>query len=538
MRGDLNDVLRRLIACGVAVAGPLFEHAHRLRLAMAPMRQRRLRRQYGLAARTPIQQWSDRALAQDRQHSGRPGDGRFAVTSGSTSVPKRVFYSGRRLRAVKWAYTDMFIRCCRTLRIRRPSLYVFSSLSPDESLTALLLDERRRPSYFATLQAPYRIHGDPAVQRLVSRYGTTAVRLWILALSNPGVLYGTNPSTLAAFFDDLASRWEDHRRLVRDYCERPDGFPEEAHGIARQLASRGSRQRLARIAASVVPLTIAEFAPSVEAYICWSGGYVRPFLERLATHLPPPRYRHIPMFSMSTETIATVTDFHADAVRFLPLAAGVCYEFLEDGAGDRVELLRTPEDLEIGAAYTMVVSDGYGLKRYQTGDLFVCRGKVAGLPDLEFLRRRGVEYSFTGEKVTSDQLTLVYTQLREECPWLRSDVFLSCVPSYPSAESIPHYKVVLVRGAGDDDEFRADEIAGRADRLLAAANPEYLSKRSSRRLGPVQSVCMTQAAFAARVGGGRHQSTWETQFKFLPLYVDTWESRARAVLTCENGSST
>ncbi len=273
-------------------------------------------------------------------------------------------------------------------------------------------------------------------------------------------------------------------------------------------------------------LPIAEFAPSVEAFICWSGGYVRPFLERLAIHLPPARYRHIPMFSMSTETIATVTHFRGASIAFLPLAAGVCYEFLEEGADDRVELLRRAEDLEIGAAYTMVVSDGYGLRRYQTGDLFVCRGKVAGLPDLEFLRRRGVEYSFTGEKITSEQLTLVYAQLREECPWLRSDDFLTCVPSYPPEEPIPHYKVVLVRGAAGDDDIRTDEIAGRADRLLAAVNPEYHDKRSSRRLGPVRAVRMTQASFAARVGGGRHQATWETQFKFLPLYVDTWESRA------------
>jgi hypothetical protein len=521
MRGLMNDVLRWLIGWGIGLVAPFLEGAHRLRIALAPRQQRRLRRRYGLDAQTPIQQWQDR-----NNRVVRPGDGAFAVTSGSTSGQKRVFYTKRRLRTVKWAYVDMFIRCCRAMRIRRRSLYVFSSLTRDESLTTLLLEERRLPSYFATLQAPYRTQFTPAIQRLAAAYGTTAVRLWVLALSNPGVLYSTNPSTLSAFFDDLGAGWRDHSRLVRDYCHHPDGFSVEVHRIARRLASRGSHERLARLAASDMPLPIACIAPSVEAFICWSGGYVRPFLDRLAGHLPSERHRHIPMYSMSTETIETVTHFGPGAVAFLPIAAGVCYEFLEAGADDSASLLRAAGELQIGTAYTMVVSDAFGLERYQTGDVFLCRGRVAGLPDLEFLRRSGVEYSFTGEKLTSDQLDFVYGQLRGKCPGLRADDFLTCVPSYPPGEHIPHYKVALVRGAVDDDDIRDEELAARADRLLATINPEYDSKRKSGRLGPVRLVRLTHAELAARVGGGRHRETWETQFKFLPLYVETWESRA------------
>lgn len=520
MRGLINDALRWLIGWAIGAAAPLFEAVHRLRIALAPLQQGGLRRRYGLDAQAPIQSW--RA---EIGRASRPGNGAFAVTSGSTSSPRRVFYSKRRLRVVKLAYVDMFVRCCRTIGIRRRSLYVFSSLTSDESLTSLLLEERHLPSYLATLQAPYRIQFAAAVQRLAFVYGATAVRLWVLTLSDPGVLYSTNPSTLSVFFDDIAANWSDHSRLVRDLCRRPTDFSAEIHRIARRLASRGSRERIARIASSDRPLPIASIMPSLEAYICWSGGYLRPFLDRLATHLPRERYRHIPMYSMSTETIETVAHFRAGAVAFLPMARGVCYEFLEDGADDSIALLRMAGEVQTGTAYTMVVSDAFGLKRYQTGDLFLCRGKVNGLPDLEFLRRRGVEYSFTGEKLTADQLNIVYTRLREQCPSLRADDFLTCVPSYPPGEPIPHYKVALVRGAVDDGGVRGAEIAARADRLLAAINPEYDSKRKSGRLGPVRAVCLTHAELAARVGGGRHAESWETQFKFLPLYMDTWESR-------------
>ena len=525
MRGVINDALRWSIGCGIAAAGPILEGVHRLLLRLAPFQQRRLRQRYGIAADTPIVEWSDLASVLERR-ARQAGAAKIAVTSGSTAIPKRVPYTDRRLRSARWAYVDMFVRCRRAMRIRRPSLYIFSSLTSDDSLTALLLAEHRPPPALALLQAPYRVQSSPAVQRLALRYGTTAVRLWILAIANPGVLYATNPSTLSTFFDDLARDWDAHASLARDFCRRPYEFPREIHAVAGRLASRGSRRRLERIAASETALPLEAFAPGVEAFICWTGGDLRPFLDRLTAHLPRERFRCVPMYSMSTETIETVAHFSGGDVAFVPLAAGVCYEFLENGTRDCPDQLRTIEQLETGRTYTMVVSDRYGLKRYQTGDLFLCRGKVAGMPDLRFVGRRGVEHSFTGEKLTSEQLALVFARLREECPGLRGDDFLSCVPSHPSGTAIPHYTVVLVRGTRVGETVRDEEIAERVDALLAAVNPEYQSKRNSRRLGPVRALQMTLAEFATRVGGDIGAS-WETQFKFLPFYAETWESRAR-----------
>ena len=131
---------------------------------------------------------------------------------------------------------------------------------------------------------------------------------------------------------------------------------------------------------------------------------MKPFLDRLANHLPAPRYRLIPMYSMSTETVETETVFRNSGVHFLPLASGVVYEFIKAGGRRALRMCCQPDQLKPGESYAMVVSDGYGLRRYQTGDLFACRGIVNGLPDLAFLRRRALEYSFVGEKVTAEQL--------------------------------------------------------------------------------------------------------------------------------------
>jgi hypothetical protein len=168
----------------------------------------------------------------------------------------------------------------------------------------------------------------------------------------------------------------------------------------------------------------------------------------------------------------------------------------------------------------MVVSDCYGLRRYQTGDLFECRRTArAHLPDLAFLRRRGLEYSFIGEKVTAEQLGEVFKTLRERYPELLADAFLTCVPSLPD-DGLPQYKIVSVILEDQRLTEFTENFATECDELLSDLNCEYRNKRASGMLAPARFIQTNAADFAARFADG-----WETQFKFLPLYQQTWESR-------------
>ncbi len=394
----------------------------------------------------------------------------------------------------------MFARAVRAYGLKRTSLYVFSSFSEDASVTSMLLNEQKLPAYLATLQAPYRVQQQAAIRALANAYGATAVRLWILTISNPGVLYATNPSTISTFFDELKTNWPIHSQLVRDWCTHPHRFDRQVRKIARRLNSANSHTRLRLVATHDTPLPLERFAPAVRAYICWTGGYVQPFLDRLANHLDPTRYRLIPMYSMSTETVETEAVFRNGDVYFLPLATGVVYDFNEVAP----------------KTYELVVSDAYGLRRYRTGDLFECRRMLHGLPDLAFIRRRALEYSFIGEKVTAEQLDIVFHHLRATHSETLDLGFLTCVPSLPPNEK-PHYKIVLIRES--KIETNTNLIAIDSDRLLSDLNCEYKNKRDSGLLGPIHFLQTTTADFAARFA-----DTWETQFKFLPLYQRTWES--------------
>ena len=526
MRGIFNDCLRRLIGLGVAWLGLGLSAAHAVRIRTFSRNQERLRRLYRITPDTPILAFGPEAEQLITEAARRAtGPARFALTSGSTERPKRVVYTKGRLRAVRLAFVDAFARCCRSLRVRRASLYVFGPLGADDSLTSLLLEERDGlPPYLSTLQAPYRVQGHPALRALASVYGAAAVRLWVLAIANPGVLYSTNPSTLSSFLDELAADWPRNSELVRRFYREPEAFDPKVRAIARRLDSRGAGERLARIAASAGPLPLWLCAPAAEAYVCWTGGYVKPFLERLAAHLPATRYRLVPMYSMSTETQETVSHFDGDGVSFLPLASRVLYEFVEEGAEDRPENLLPAGRLRAGRTYSLVASDAYGLRRYQTGDLFLCRRFVRGLPDLAFVRRRDLEYSFTGEKLTAVQVGAVLRKLREDLSAHGAGRFLTCVPSHPPGEPVPHYKLVLVEGAGAWREVSGEQLAARCDELLGEANCEYRHKRSSGRLGPVRFVRASPGDFARRLCGPDKADGWEAQFKFLPLYRSTWES--------------
>src|SRR5687768_6543320 len=249
MKGLINDCLRRLIALSIQWLGLLLTIVQRVRISMFFWSQKRLARSYRITSDTPILTFGpelelliERAAAKARKQP------RIAWTSGSTAKPKRILYTTRRLRMVKLAYVDFFVRCCWSFRIKRSSLYVFSAVSKDgckdDSLTSMLLEEKGLPPYISSLQAPYRVHCNPAIRSLVSDYGATAVRLWILAIANPGILYSTNPSTLSAFLDELATNWHRNTRLIRDWRRSQEVFDPVVRAIANHLESRGSNARL------------------------------------------------------------------------------------------------------------------------------------------------------------------------------------------------------------------------------------------------------------------------------------------------------
>ena len=172
----------------------------------------------------------------------------------------------------------------------------------------------------------------------------------------------------------------------------------------------------------------------------------------------------------------------------------------------KVSLLR-PHELRVGHLYTMIVSDRYGLRRYDTEDLFECAKFIRGVPHLRFARRCNLSFSFTGEKLTGPQLQAAFEEASARFPEM-SDGFLTC---FPSLNPVPCYRIVRVRQS--TMPVPEDDIAAFVEERLCEFNHEFKSKIESGRLGHMRFETIDIHAFV----------TNESQFKFLPLYPQLLE---------------
>ncbi len=217
MRAWLQDHLRWWIGVALVLLGRIRARKIRKTIRQYRANQARLVAGYELTPERPI--LAHGTLLQSEidafaEHSTEPV--RFAETSGSTGEPKRIAYTRTRLKEVVGIYIDAFARAYAAMPVKRKSLYVLSSLQKDSSLTTLMMEESDAlPPYLSGLQAPYRVQSHPDIQALSREFGSHAVRTWVLAISNPGVLYCTNPSTLSTYLDAIAEDWEGVSALVR-----------------------------------------------------------------------------------------------------------------------------------------------------------------------------------------------------------------------------------------------------------------------------------------------------------------------------------
>jgi hypothetical protein len=467
---------------------------------------------------TPVAKFGDEVTRNIDVARERLGAGvKEARTSGTLRAPKRMLYSEWRLLSLRLAFFDGYTRAFSHLGVRRKSIFILAPFSEDDSLTSLVLRETALPPWVSTLVAPYRVQGHPVIREAVREFGETAVRTLLVTGSNPGVLYATNPSTIAMFLKDVRDDWQRVKR-----CAESVAYNAPLSRIVRRIASGGARERIARVASSPSALEVRELFPALEAYICWDGGYVKPFLERVNEQLPYAR--HIPMFSMSTEVVETIPTpaRENEALAFVPFAPGVLYEFFAEGEDPTPSKLLRTWELEPGKNYVMVVSNRYGLRRYNTEDVFRCVRYVSGLPDLRFLRRANLSFSFTGEKLTAEQLAHVFGELSEQFPQLAKTGYLSCFPCRGDEATLPHFKLVWATNVADASRHLPASLALEAERKLAALNSEFAAKRQSNRLGPMQVVTVPVEELVRRAGGSLRNREWEAQFKFLPLYAKEW----------------
>lgn len=413
----------------------------------------------------------------------------YAQTSGTTKEPKLVPYDVKRTKFLQKTFLKSMITMTRDIPGNK-TFFVFASLHKDSSLTAGMLDEGKAPSYFELLQAPYRYLHTKEGRALIERVGELSARIMVLAITQPRFLYATNPSTLTFFLKELDVRWKEVRVRIKNVPP----------GLMRLSDSNGERLMMTFLMREKAP-RLQELLPDLKAVITWDGGYVRPFLDQLKVALPGIQF--LPMYSMSTETIETLPHKTGDKISFLPLSRGMYPEF-QDTENDKI---LPPFDLIPGKTYVLIVSDEWGLRRYDTHDVFLVNRMVQGIPELSFVKRKGLTSSLTGEKLTEDHVLELTQSLQKKFPELAKLPFTL----FPVAREKEFGYELAVIGRLP----AVPKILPFADEELGRINSEYRVKVSSGRLSPLTVSVMSEQELAALFG---REKDWESQFKVLPLY--------------------
>ncbi len=412
----------------------------------------------------------------------------LAQTSGTTSEPKLLPYDLKRTRHLQKTFLRSMITLTSGFKGPR-TFYVFASLTKDNSLTSGMMEEKN-PGRLELLQAPYRYLHTKEGQGLIERVGELSARIMVLVITQPRFLYATNPSTLTFFLKELENNWKDVRIHLKKIPP----------GLMRLKDNDGERRIMNFVMREKAP-TLKELLPHLTAVITWDGGYVKPFLDQLKASLPGIAF--LPMYSMSTETIETLPHKINDKIHFFPVSKGMYPEFHEPGS----EKIISPFELETGKIYELIVSDEWGLRRYCTRDLFLVKGIVNGLPDLSFVRRKGMTSSLTGEKLTEEHVFELSGILKKKFPELGH----SSVSMFPVSQNGEFgYELAIV---GKTSVPAA--LATVADQELGKINTEYASKVKSGRLRVLSTRIMSEQDLASIMG---KENQWESQFKVLPLY--------------------
>jgi hypothetical protein len=430
-------------------------------------------------------------LAFTKQDSSR----RWVQTSGTRNVPKQIPYDKDRLEEVQKVFLKAMITITSPYSGHK-TFFAMASMDEDQTLTSGMIHQSD-PHHIELIQAPYRYLQTEAGREMRKRVGDLTARVALLLITRPRFLYANNPSTISYFLKCFDAELVSIQLKIKSLLS-------EKHCLEKALflADGDALKRLQLFAEGVnLPWTKTLF-PELKAIITWQGGYVAPFLEQVKEKIPWAE--QLPMYSMSTEVIETLPHRMGGKLSFLPTARGVVYEFMDESG-----TLFKAHELTEGSIYTLVISDIWGMRRYDTLDLFLVKDRIDGLPDLHFMKRRGLNVSLTGEKLTEEQIQLLSQKLKEIYKEA-SSASLSVYPVMKGKEL--GYELTVISSVSTDSH---QEISTFLKQEILKINSELRSKIESGRLAPLNVVFSSEAEFARQMGKNHD---WESQFKILPLY--------------------
>lgn len=224
---------------------------------------------------------------------------------------------------------------------------------------------------------------------------------------------------------------------------------------------------------SITTPTPALVWPRLALISCWTHGASQEAASLLATCFSGVPLQ--PKGLVATEAIISIPWSRNHEP--LPAITAQVIEF--ESADGR---LHGPEDVEIGQAYGIVVSNGGGLWRYRLGDQVAVTGRIGATPTLRFLGRCGGVSDQRGEKLHPIP---VEQAVRLACAHAGlTPTFLLLAPE-ATMDGIAYHLFIELPGSLPPHVL--DDLADDLDRRLAE-NPHYAHCRRMGQLGALTVV--------------------------------------------------
>lgn len=247
-------------------------------------------------------------------------------------------------------------------------------------------------------------------------------------------------------------------------CPWREALPPAAQRAFRSRAQPQRAAELRRIGAH----EWSRWWPQLQVVSCWGDQGAAGGFQRLRRALPGVLVQ--PKGLLATEGVVTIP--YGDAH---PLAVtSHFFEFL-DAQGN----VRLAHQLQRGAAYEVILTNGGGLWRYRLGDVVECTGHIHATPSLRFVGRSGRVSDLRGEKLSE---AFVAEALRSL--WSESAEPAYCAMRAHDDGSLAGYELLL-----SADAVSASPLV-LAERLEGALqeNPHYALARRLGQLQPLRVV--------------------------------------------------
>ncbi|MDE2641151.1 MAG: GH3 auxin-responsive promoter family protein [Verrucomicrobiota bacterium] len=467
----------------------------------------------------PINEYEDlRSYINQQEKTGEPylnsqQPVMYAQTSGTTGEPKNIPILNASIESYKhsqslFSYTqysyDKEVYSGKLLAIVSPDIEgTLSTGTPYGAISGLIYKSMPTLLRYSYL-LPFEIF-------TISDYDLKYYLICAFALSSENItLIATpNPSTILRLKDiidtSLENLLEDIESGNLSWIKEID--PEKKQRINSKFKPNQLRaSQLRELKKKKGSLIMSDIWPNLRLITTWTSGNCSTLLPSLKAQLSSKSFIGEVGY-MSSEFRGTVNLDIRNEIQ-VPTLNENFFEFVErDEWGSESPVFLMLHEIELSKDYYIFVTTQNGLYRYFINDIIQVTGKYHNTPTIKFIQKGDGVISLTGEKLYEDQVNIAVLKVIN-----KYNLKIKFYVMVAYSEELK-YRLYI------QQPFKSD-YAQEIEQEISHLNIEYMEKRKSGRLMPLEVICVEKETAEEFKKYNLDKGQREGQFKLIRLLSD------------------